>query len=296
MIKKRDGFQGQKAIVLPGKIISDLCMENQILQGIHVTDIGYYPKAKHHFRRRLHGTNENILIHCVEGKGTAVVDKRQYQLRPDSFLIIPVGSAHSYAADAQDSWTIYWMHFKGQAAPSIVDTIIRQLNGHLGSVHFQQKRIHLFEEIYSSLERGYSSENLCYANMCVWHYLSSFMYHEKFRLSESKQSNVNDLVEMAINYMQDHLAQMLTLAEIAGFINVSAPHLSSVFRKKTGFAPIEYFLQLKVQKACQFLIFTDLRIHEIAEKLGIEDQFYFSRMFRKLMGVSPNQYRTKRGV
>jgi transcriptional regulator GlxA family with amidase domain len=122
------------------------------------------------------------------------------------------------------------------------------------------------------------------------------MFNEKFSLSEKKQSNVNDLVEMAINYMQDNLAQMLTLADIARFINISAPHLSSVFRKKTGFAPIEYFLHLKVQKACQFLVFTDLRINEISEKLGMEDQFYFSRMFRKLMGVSPNHYRMKRGA
>ena len=51
---------------------------------------------------------------------------------------------------------------------------------------------------------------------------------------------------------------------------------------------------LKVQKACQYLLFTDLRIKEIANKLGIEDQYYFSRMFTKIMGMSPVAYRIKR--
>ena len=63
---------------------------------------------------------------------------------------------------------------------------------------------------------------------------------------------------------------------------------------KTGFSPIEYFNHLKVQKACQYLLFTDLRVKEIADKLGIEDPYYFSRMFSKLMGMSPGTYRTKR--
>jgi AraC-like DNA-binding protein len=69
-----------------------------------------------------------------------------------------------------------------------------------------------------------------------------------------------------------------------------------LFKQKTGFAPMEYFNQLKVQKACQYLLFTDLRIKEIAEQLGMEDPYYFSRMFKGVMGLSPKEYRIKRHV
>ena len=295
MIKKKEGFQGQKAIVLPRKIISDLCMNNGMLQGLHITDIGYYPKAQHHYRERLQGIDQHILIYCVEGKGTAQISGQKYQVEPDSFLIIPGGSPHSYAADEADSWTIYWVHFKGDTAKAIVDNMVNRLDGHHGLVHFQQKRINLFEEIYTSLERGYGHDNLSYANMILWYYLSSFLYNDKFYLAESKTKG-NDKVELAINYMQENLSQMLTLGDIAASVNISVPHFSSIFRKKTGFSPIEYFIHLKVQKACQYLLFTDLRVKEIAEKLGIEDPYYFSRMFHKLMGVSPNLYRVKRGA
>jgi len=294
MLRKKEGFEGQRAIVLPRKIVSELCADHPVIKEAYVTDIGYYPKAKYHFRQRLHGIDQHILIYCMEGRGTAQIGKKKYPLTPDSFIIIPAGSPHSYSADEKDSWTIYWMHFKGLTAKAIVNNILQQFNGHLGTITFQQKRITLFEDMYASFERGYGNDNLCYANMCLWHFLSSFLYDDRFNRSEKKLSN--DVVELSINYMQQNLSEMLTLANIAQSVNLSASHYSFIFRKKTGFSPVEYFNHLKIQKACQFLIFTDLRVKEIADKLGMDDPYYFSRMFNKLMGSSPVHYRSKRGL
>jgi transcriptional regulator GlxA family with amidase domain len=147
--------------------------------------------------------------------------------------------------------------------------------------------------MYASLERGYGSDNLGYANMCLWHYLSGFLYEEPFSLSENRSSR--DAVEQSISHMRDNLSATLTLADLAGAVNLSASHYSAVFRKRTGYSPLEYFHHLKVQKACQYLLFTDMRIKEIAWAVGVEDPYYFSRMFSKLMGVAPQQYRLRRG-
>jgi AraC-like DNA-binding protein/mannose-6-phosphate isomerase-like protein (cupin superfamily) len=296
MIKKKEGFQGQRAIVLPRKIVNDFCLTNAITKGLYVTDIGYYPKAKHHYRQRQHGADQHILIHCIEGKGTVQIEKKLYQLKPDDLIIIPAGTPHNYAADEKDSWTIYWVHFKGTIANAVVDAMISQFKGHQGAISFENKRIELFYDIYSNLERGYGNDNLCYANMCLWHYLSSFLYNDKFNVSEKKESRQDMIIEPSINFMQKHLSEALRLSDLAESVNVSVPHYSYLFKQKTGFAPMEYFSQLKVQKACQYLLFTDLRVKEIAEQLGIEDPYYFSRMFTRLMGLSPKEYRIKRHV
>jgi YesN/AraC family two-component response regulator len=296
MIKKKEGFQGQRAIVLPRKIINSLCLKNPITEGLYVTDIGYYPKAKHHYRQRQHGIDQHILIYCVEGKGKVQIEKKQYQLNPDSFTIIPAAVAHSYGADENDSWTIYWIHFKGSNATAIVESMINQLKGHHGTITFHSSRQQLFSDIYGNLERGYSNDNLCYASMCLWHFLSSFLYNDKFNLSEKKEFREDAIIEPSINFMQKHLSEILRLSDIAESVNVSIPHYSYLFKQKTGFAPMEYFNQLKVQKACQYLLFTDLRIKEIAEQLGMEDPYYFSRMFKGVMGLSPKEYRIKRHV
>jgi AraC-like DNA-binding protein len=291
-LKKKEGFAGQRSIVLPRKILGGISPGNPLVGRLYVTDIGYYPKAKYHYRQRLHGIDQYILIYCVEGRGKAEVAKKKYELEPGSFIIIPAGEQHWYSASEEDSWTIYWVHFKGADAGALVAALLEKTHHHHGSVAFQARRIRLFEDIYACLERGYGNDNLCYANICLYHYVASFIYQEKFNQPDNRQAE--DAVELSINYMQQNLDRALSLEEIAASVNFSASHYSAIFRKKTGFAPIEYFNHLKVQKACQYLLYTELRVKEIADKLGIEDPYYFSRMFNKLMGMSPHQYRVRK--
>jgi AraC-like DNA-binding protein len=292
MLKKKEGFKGQRSIVLPRKIIQAIHSLQPINEWIYITDIGYYPKAQYHFRQRTHGVDQHILIYCVEGSGHAQIGKKKYALHPGSFILIPAGEAHSYAASEDNYWTIYWVHYKGTVTQKLADTLLQKYNGHHGTVEFQPRRVQLFDDMYTCLERGYGNENLCYANMCLYHFIASFLYDDQFNLSEKVQAA--DPVESSISYMQEHLTQLLSLEEIARSVNFSTSHYSALFRKKTGYAPIEYFNHLKIQRACQYLHFTDLRVKEIADKLGFDDPYYFSRLFSKLMGMSPNQYRVKK--
>jgi AraC-like DNA-binding protein/mannose-6-phosphate isomerase-like protein (cupin superfamily) len=292
VLKKREGFQGQKSIVLPRKIITEFNNTTAAASGLYITDIGYYPKAKYHYRQRGHGSEQHILIYCVEGKGRVQVLKNSYALQPGSFVIIPAGHAHNYASEEEDSWTIYWIHFTGLQSKKLVDMLKQKLNGYCSKVTFVQKRLDLFDDMYACLERGYGNDNLGYANVCLYHFLTSFLYEDQFNLAE--RSLANDPVEFSISYMQQNIAKALSLEEIARSVNFSASHYSALFRKKTGFAPIEYFNHLKIQLACQYLHFTELRVKEIAYKLGIEDPYYFTRLFTKLMGMSPNLYRSSK--
>ena len=291
MLRKKEGFDGQRAVLVPKKILIQNCQNDPVIGGLYITDIGYYPKARFHYRERLNGVDQHILIYCVEGKGWMKWEKEDYDITSGNFVIIPSGSKHCYAADENNPWTIYWVHFKGDISKHLINLMINQLDGHLGYLKYNEARIKLFEELYINLERGYSSENFNYVNICFWHFLNSFIFDEKFNYSVNKRSS--DVVDRSIDFMQKMLHTALTLQDIAESINLSASHYSSVFRKKTGFAPVEYFNHLKIQKACQYLLFTDMRIKEIAWQLGIEDQYYFSRMFSKLMGTSPNEYRVK---
>ena len=63
------------------------------------------------------------------------------------------------------------------------------------------------------------------------------------------------------------------------------------FKKHTGMSPLAYFNRLKIERACQLLKDTDLKVNQICLKLGIDDQYYFSRLFSKTMGISPTAYR-----
>ncbi|HTN36966.1 MAG TPA: AraC family transcriptional regulator [Arachidicoccus sp.] len=292
MEKKKDGFEGQRAIVLPRTILSNYCSTNPMISRAYITDIGYYPKAKHHYRERTAGIDQNILIYCQDGKGSARIGNMDFNIQPGEYILIPAGTPHRYEADAGSPWSIYWVHFKGDHAHLMVNHNMHKMGTFKGAISFQQKRIQLFEEMYANLLMGYSPDNLCFVNSCFTYYLSSFVFPDNYNHTDKEGSN--DTVHNAIAFMQEHIDQILSLEAMAAHVNLSISHFSFLFKKKTGFSPIEHFKHLKVQKACQYLLFTDLRIKEIADKLGIEDPYYFSRMFSKVMGMSPASYRIKR--
>lgn len=290
--RKKEGFDGQKAIVIPRKILSLRCENDAIATALYLTDIGYYPKARFHYRQRPTGADQHILIYCINGEGWANINKTEYIIKAGDFFIVPKHIAHRYSANEKDPWTIYWVHFKGTIADAIIALALNQLGGHKGFVNYDEARIHSFNSMYNQLERGFGIDNLVYVNMNLWQYLATFIFNDKFT-AEGKMSKY-DTVERSIDFMGKKIEQIINLEEIAKSVNLSPSHFSSLFKKKTGFSPIEYFNQLKIQKACQYLLFSDLRIKEIASNLGIEDPYYFSRLFTKVMGMSPNEYREKK--
>lgn len=280
-------------IVLPHKIISNL-QKHPLLRSLFTTHIGYFPKAEYHYRERNEGISEYVLIYCIEGEGWYEIEDERFEVRPNEFFILPAESPHRYSADIESPWSIYWVHFTGTQAPGFIHSFNSQHKTIHEKVSPLSERIELIEEIYKTLERGYSTDNIGYANCCLWHLLGSFCYQPAF---ESKKSGIaDDTIENSIQLMKNNVDQNLKLKELAEHASFSVSHYSTLFKKKTGFAPIEYFIHLKIQKACQFLDLTSLNVYEIAEALGYSDPHYFSRLFQNIMGVSPTAFRDeKRG-
>lgn len=290
--KKREGFEGQRAIVIPAKILTRNCDTHPVAKHLYLTDIGYYPNALYHHRERSQGISQHILIYCVKGNGWAKIANKKYVISPGDFILLPANTPHEYGADERVPWTIYWIHFKGISSQSFIDMMLKRMGDHVASISFQENRQHLFEEIYTSVERGYSLDNICYASLGLQYFLASCCFDNNYNYLATHKKK--DSITVCVNYLQKHIDKTLALQEIAAEVNLSASHFASIFKKSTGFSIIEYFNHLKIQKACQYLQFTDLRINEVADRLGIEDPYYFSRMFTKIIGISPNKYRSRK--
>ncbi|PQP81538.1 AraC family transcriptional regulator [Paenibacillus sp. PCH8] len=101
------------------------------------------------------------------------------------------------------------------------------------------------------------------------------------------------LFERVSSYIQEYYDQNLTIASLAEQNNVNRNRLSYVFRRHAGMGPAEYILKYRINMAQQMLLASDASVQHIADTVGIADPFYFSRVFKKQMGMSPTEYRQK---
>ena len=101
-------------------------------------------------------------------------------------------------------------------------------------------------------------------------------------------------IEQSISYMAQHLDQPLHVATLAAAVNVSPSHFSALFKSLTGSPPIDYFIHMRMQQACRLFDSTPLNVKEVAAMLGYDDPFYFSRLFKSVNRLAPNDYRQKK--
>lgn len=292
--KIQSGFTGERAIVLPGSMLENFS-EDELGKLLYITDIGFYPNAGFHFRKRdQQEAGQFILIYCVEGDGWFIVNDIKYKVGANNFFILPKGQAHSYGCNRNKTWTIYWIHFDGTMADYFSsgmdkpNLIMTEKNSRI------KERLELFEEIFSTLKNGYSKSNLAYSSTCLFHFLSSLKFMSAYRETVSEGRETVDLIDQSIHYMRENVHKKLSLEEIARYTGYSTSHFSALFFRKTGLSPIHYLIQLKIQEACHLLDFTDMKITQISMTIGFDDPLYFSRIFRKTMGIPPLQYRRKK--
>ena len=290
MIRKKDGFQGEQVVVLPPAIV-ELEEQDDFCQGLFITDIGYYPKAEHHHRIREKGIGQYVLIYCVDGSGFYVVDGKRHEVKKNQYFILPIGKPHEYGSTEGHFWTVYWLHFCGKAAHVFAEGAATPQTINVTMQSRISERINIFDEILTTLHFGDSIEDLRYASSLLSHFLASMRYLGQFR--RAKASAEKDIVEQAIHYMRENIENRITMAEVLRYVGYSQSHFSTVFKKKTGMSPLSYFNRLKVEHACKLLKTTDLKVNMICYKVGIEDSLYFSRLFSKVMGMSPTDYRLK---
>lgn len=293
MIKIKDGFCGERSIILPPAIMK-IIKSDPLASTLYTSYIGHYPKASFHFRERSNGMSDYLFIYCVEGQGWYQVNGARHAVRPNQFFILPANVPHAYGADEHSSWTIYWIHFGGTLAHIYADGMDTPQNAPVRLQLQASEWTRLFEEILETLKSGYSISNLKYVTSTL-HRFFGMMCHTTENSAACKENNDEDdcLVNSAIRYMRENIERTIKVSEIAKYAGVSESHFTMQFRKKTGYSTRTYYNMMKIKHACTLLNTTDLQINQICHKVGIADSFYFSRLFSKITGVSPRQYRIK---
>lgn len=293
MARIKEGFKGERMLSLPDDILRNYS-RHPLVQPLYIRKLGFFPKVMYHYVQKDGGTDYCMLIYCVAGKGWYSLNgKPAHPVEANQYIIFPQGVPYRFWADEEHPWTIYWIHFEGAMATHFLPSPIMPRTILPGNTSRLQDRLELFEEIYSNFSMAYTKEYMIHASMCLYPFLSSFLHVEAFRHYKAVSRHDQTFSAQVIHYMQENISNNLTLEELAKNFNYSSSHFSALFQKETGYSPINYYIQLKIRKACQYIELTGLKFCEIAEKVGFDEPSYFTRIFTKIMGMSPSDYRKK---
>ena len=289
--KKRDGFAGELLISIPQNVLAGAIQKGQILpHQLYVSHIGYFPKALYHYCQRPQGCVDNILFYCVQGKGYYTLDGHTFTLNPNQYVIVPATDKPLvYWSDTEDPWSIYWVHFTSDALQAFNRAYHIVPEQGPQYIPHNEKGIRIWEEMYENLSRGYSPENLMNTNLCLYHLIATFVFSQQ--QNQNSSSPEKAIIRETIDYMKNNLDKTIRIEDFADLNKYSVSHFSKLFRLTTGMSPIEYFIHLKMQKACQLLYTEDSRVKQIAALLGYDDPYCLSRLLKKDMNTSPETYR-----
>ena len=249
--------------------------------------LGYYPKAKGHSMQRIEH-DDHLLIYCVEGSGFLYCDAYEGVIRAGDIVILPKGMGHHYRSDSKYPWSIYWIHFDGELSNVFVDAIQFLSFSVVAEVGHSAALIASFKALLGARKTGYNTNIIIFAA----NQLRQLLTLVPVEIQAQKNRHEHGLnVDRIQARMWESIDQHLQLDELAALANLSKYHFSARYKQITGYSPIKHFMHMKMEHACYLLDSLNVSIGEVADKLGYDDALYFSRVFKKIIGLSPKEYR-----
>ncbi|MBT3278101.1 MAG: AraC family transcriptional regulator [Phycisphaerales bacterium] len=285
---QRGAFPDMRLVFMPEQLV-DQSLQQPITRDLLCTRIGYQGPAAAHYIPRPRGSSEHIMIYCTEGTGWLEIGESQWVIEKNMGFLVPAGVPHAYGAMPENPWANYWIHFKGQQAPDYLKLLSISPASPLLYMNQPEETTIAFEQIYSFLSEVHTIPNLIAASGGLSSLLSVMQLWQGTK--EHRSRTAEEQCDNTIHFMHNNLNKTISLRKLARLAGMSTNHYGVLFKRQHQYSPKEYFNRLKIQRACQLLKLTDMRVCEIAEKLGFGDPYYFSRLFKKIIGQSPKSYR-----
>lgn len=264
-------------------------LENHALgRGLYPLALGYYPKAHRHSMKR-ENHDDYLLMYCMDGEGVLTCNQSEWKVQAGQIALLAPGQLHAYAARSNNPWSLFWFHFLGDEASAFCDELLSDRHSPMlpqtGDLTLQS----LFRSLMATVTSGYSQPIFIYAANQMRGILSYLAW------SGNRQAHRNtvDSVARVSAFMRQNLHRNLTLDELAESSGLSKYYFNRRYKALTGHSPMQHFTHMKVEQACLLLEAGGAGIAEIGFQLGYEDSLYFSRVFRKVLGISPSEYRER---
>lgn len=237
------------------------------------------------------------IILVTKGRGIFRQFDKEYDIEPGDIFILFPGVKHFYCADPNDPWEIMWVLFNGKLCEDIFSSINLTPGSSVIKGAVSHTIVKTMENIVNEMEKvskevGNDVERF---TLKATGYLY-MLFSELIRLTRTANEKTaeyvkQDSIKKALKFIELNYYHDIDVDMLCKYVNFSRSHFSRSFKSKVGVTIPEYINQIRIRHAKLLLKNSDLNVNEIAKSVGFDDQFYFSRIFSKIEGVPPAQYR-----
>ena len=278
-------FQGQ--LVTSRRIIytpSDFARTNLI----HLQEIGSLQALRPHTSQR-ENLSSYLVFLVLEGSGTLSYQNRSFPLSKGDCVFLDCRKPYSHRS-SDNLWQLKWAHFYGPNLNGIYDKYTQRGGRPCFHAHDPASFENTLDELYSIAD---SSSYI--KDMKIYEKLSSLLtllMEESWnpdltRKQHAKKQNLQNIKD----YIDSHYQEKITLDTLSEQFFINKYYLTRVFKEQFGVPVVSYLIQVRITHAKRLLRFTDHSIERIGQECGIGDANYFTRIFRKVEGVTPGEYR-----
>ncbi len=257
------------------------------LQNIEVRLAGYFGRAEGQYAEQP-DSDSCLLLFCTEGQGFAEIDGRVTLVGSGEAALLLPGHPHVYGASPEHPWSILWVNFTGQIVEFLREKL--EIEGS-GAVLRQNIRecLPLLEQVLEILAEGQDLMRLLEASASLQLALCRITAANLCYGAQRRH------VERAKEYLLAHIERETSLEELSAATGVSKFYLIRIFKAHFGTSPMEYLRGVRMQRACDLLLETDLPVREIGRQLSYSSSYHFAQCFKQYAGCNPSVFRRSMG-
>ncbi len=263
---------------------------------IHLQEAGELTARKPHTSRRKNLSSYLFFV-VLEGEGTLEYGGKIYQLKAGDCAFVDCHRAYAHSSSYK-LWRLKWVHFYGPNMNAIHEKYVERGGRAVLTCADWQSYERLMDEIYAIAgSDAYIKDMQIFEKLTA---LLTLLMEQSWspdrengqpealqRKVQGKKQNLQIVKE----YLDEHYASKITLDMLAERFYINKFYLTRIFKEQFGESVTGYLLQVRITKAKQYLRFTDKPIEAIAHECGMHDANYFSRMFKKVEGTTPGEFR-----
>ena len=280
---------------------------------LHLQEVGSLSAIRPHTSKR--EKLQSYLCFMVEdGEGELVYEGKKYELRSGDVVFIDCRKAYRHSTGMNPNaglWSLRWCHFYGSSMPAIYAKYCER--GGLPVIRGADVSV----DLARGADMGRRDDVSCGADVSqyaailtdIYTLASSSDYIRDMRIngklndlltllmesSWHREAHTNAPKKMEISrvksFLDEHYKEKLSLESVASHFFIDKHYLARLFKEQYGVTLVTYLQQVRITHAKRMLRFTDKSIEEIGLECGIGELNYFSRVFKKLEGVSPSEFR-----